>query len=45
MLVSEISDKELCKICDRMKEEDPKLFLIFLERHPDIKVRYEKYKG
>lgn len=43
MLVSEASDEYLAAICNRMKKEDSKLFQVFLDRHPEIRVRYEAY--
>lgn len=43
MLVSEASDAYLAAICNRMKKEDAALFEVFLDRHPDIRVRYESY--
>ena len=43
MKLSEVSDLYLAAICLQMKQEDSKLFQLFLERQPYIKERYENF--
>ena len=43
MKLSEVSDLYLAAICLQMKQEDSKLFQLFLERQPYIRERYENF--